>query len=151
MNMGIEDLKKEIARLRIENDLLKAIVNNNPNDPRLKALDLVVQALEMEEFSNLPAEMEVISGEQIESAFEGGISSQIKRVHVRSAQSGSKGGKISAEQRQDDVVDRNIKIANRAIKLRMEKREPHEIAGILAEQYKLSVRQIRNILKKAES
>lgn len=69
---------------------------------------------------------------------------------VVSENAGSKGGKVTAEQKKKANSKRDAEIIKNVEDLKRSN-APHEIAGILAQRYKLSATRIREILRKAKA
>jgi hypothetical protein len=69
----------------------------------------------------------------------------VRRDQARQAGCSS-AGKISGEQKASELIDRNQKIGEKAKKL-IENGRRRDCVSILAEQFELSTRQVRNILK----
>ena len=75
---------------------------------------------------------------------------KLDEAKVVSENAGSKGGKVTAEQKKKANSKRDTEILKKAEYLKIS-HASHEIAGILAQQYSLSATRIRTILKKAKA
>ena len=152
--MKIKHSEQELI-LQNENRLLKLKIkgledilkSDSKKSELVKMLELGIEALKIEEYKHLPKASEELLHKQIETVHAEGGRAEKKKVLVANQKAGSKGGKISAEQRRMDLQSRNFEIQERAKNLLITNDE-HQIAGILAPIYSLSQAQIRNILKK---